>query len=157
MQETQVEIKFLDEELYVVEGGFQPPQYATEGSAAVDLRSAENALVLPGKTLLIKTGIAISILNNAVCAMILPRSGLGSRGLVLGNTVGLIDSDYQGELLLTAYNRLRDSASDAIEIRRGDRIAQMVFVPVYRASWAAVKEFAVESARNIQGFGSTGV
>lgn len=175
MLETLVQIKILDQELYAAKdaekrtlvtkegtyAGFVAPRYATKGAAAVDLIAADNVFVRPGEVVAIKTGIAISIMNDAVCAMILPRSGLGTKGLVMANTVGLIDSDYQGELVIMAMNRLAPLDRSGIlntsfEIRRGERIAQMVFIPVHRALWELVDEFAITTERGEAGFGSTG-
>lgn len=163
MNSTMVQIKFIDKDLYSVkeEGtgkhiGFTPPLYATQGAAAFDLVAAERAIIAPGQVYKIRTGIAIHLLNDACAGMILPRSGLGSKGLILGNTVGLIDSDYQGELVVNAWNR-NGQSGDTIAISRGERIAQLVIVPVLRAEWQAVEEFTVETDRGAKGFGSTGV
>ncbi|MBU2865348.1 dUTP diphosphatase [Reinekea forsetii] len=130
------------------------PSYGTEGSAGMDLRACldEPLTVLPGETHLIKTGIAIYIEDPSLAATIIPRSGLGHKhGIVLGNLVGLIDSDYQGELMVSCWNR----GQDAFTIKPGDRIAQMVLVPVIQAHFAIVDEF-VETDRGAGGFGSTG-
>ncbi|MDN3647955.1 dUTP diphosphatase [Reinekea marina] len=130
------------------------PSYGTEGSAGMDLRACldEPLTVLPGETHLIKTGIAIYIEDPSLAATIIPRSGLGHKhGIVLGNLVGLIDSDYQGELMVSCWNR----GQDAFTIEPGDRIAQMVLVPVIQAHFAIVDEF-VETDRGAGGFGSTG-
>jgi dUTP pyrophosphatase len=157
---TQVQIKFIDKELYGVKNekgeivGYTPPAYATLGSAAVDLRSAGELTLGPGQCGKVSTGMAISIINDDVAAVISPRSGLGSRGLVLGNLSGLIDSDYQGELMVILWNR---SQTDTFSVVRGDRVAQMMFIPVLRASWEAVEEFTVATERGTGGFGSTGV
>lgn len=131
------------------------PAYATDGSAGIDLRACvEQAITLaPGGTALIPTGIALHIGDPQLAAVILPRSGLGHRhGIVLGNLVGLIDSDYQGEIFISCWNRGRESFS----IRPGDRIAQLVFVPVVRAKFEVVAEFDA-SERGAGGFGHTGV
>ena len=133
---------------------FPLPHYATEGSAGLDLRAMLRAPLelAPGESELLPTGMAIHIGEPGVAAMILPRSGLGHRhGIVLGNLVGLIDSDYQGELLVSCWNR--GSAPFRIEI--GERIAQLVLVPVLRARFELVTEFA-ESRRGAGGFGHTG-
>lgn len=130
------------------------PQYATQGSAGMDLRACLDApLVLaPDQTALIPTGIAIHLADPSLAAMILPRSGLGHKhGIVLGNLVGLIDSDYQGELMISCWNR--GSTSFTIEV--GERIAQMVIVPVVQPKFERVDEFA-DSERGQGGFGSTG-
>ena len=130
------------------------PRYATEGSAGLDLRAMLDApLILePGQTTLLPTGLAIHISNPALAAMILPRSGLGHKhGIVLGNLVGLIDSDYQGELMVSCWNR----GNQAFSIEPGERIAQMVLVPVVQASLQIVSEFD-DSQRGAGGFGHTG-
>ena len=130
------------------------PQYATEGSAGLDLRACIDAPVTlaPGDTVLIPTGLSIHIADPGFAAMILPRSGLGHKnGIVLGNLVGLIDSDYQGPLLVSTWNRGRA----AVTIRPMDRIAQMVIVPVAQVKLNVVESFS-ESERGTGGFGSTG-
>ncbi len=130
------------------------PAYATEGSAGLDLRAClDQALTLePGQTELIPTGLAIHIADPGLCAMILPRSGLGHKhGIVLGNLVGLIDSDYQGQLFVSCWNR--GQTDFTVEI--GERIAQMVLVPVVQADFEVVSEFDA-SSRGEGGFGSTG-
>ena len=147
-----VELKILDARL----GDSIPlPEYATPGAAAMDLRAAPQAAIelQPGDSVLVPTGLAIHIGDPGWCAVILPRSGLGHKhGLVLGNLTGLIDADYQGPLMISCWNRGRA----AFTIAPGDRIAQMMFVPVARALWRKVDEFA-PSARGAGGFGSTGV
>lgn len=130
------------------------PQYATQGSAGMDLRACIEAplILAPGQTALIPTGIAIHLADPSLAAMILPRSGLGHKhGIVLGNLVGLIDSDYQGELMISCWNR--GSTSFTIEV--GERIAQMVIVPVVQPKFELVAEFS-GSERGQGGFGSTG-
>jgi len=130
------------------------PAYATTGSAGLDLRACVDAplTIAPGDTHLIPTGIAIHIADPELAAMVLPRSGLGHKhGIVLGNLVGLIDSDYQGPLLVSCWNRGRE----AYTIQPMDRLAQLVIVPVVRATFAVVDDF-VESARAEGGFGSSG-
>lgn len=130
------------------------PAYATEGSAGLDLRAClDQALTLePGQTELIPTGLAIHIADPGLCAMILPRSGLGHKhGIVLGNLVGLIDSDYQGQLFVSCWNRGQTSFT----IEPGERIAQMVLVPVMQAEFEIVDEFS-DSERGAGGFGSSG-
>lgn len=133
---------------------FPLPQYATPGSAGLDLRAMldRDTLVEPGQTLLIPTGLAIHIADPGLAAMILPRSGLGHKhGIVLGNLVGLIDSDYQGELMVSVWNR--GHASFTIE--PGERIAQLVLVPVVQAHFDLVDEFHA-SERGAGGFGHSG-
>lgn len=130
------------------------PQYATEGSAGLDLRACiDEPLVLSaGQTVLIPTGLAIHLADPNLCAMLLPRSGLGHKhGIVLGNLVGLIDSDYQGELKVSLWNR----SNETFTINPMDRIAQMVIVPIVQAAFEIVDEFH-SSERGSGGFGSTG-
>lgn len=131
------------------------PAYATEASAGLDLRAAlEVPLVLqPGDAALVPSGMAIHLADPGLCAVILPRSGLGHRhGIVLGNGTGLIDADYQGPLLISLWNRGRD----AFTIEPGDRIAQLVVVPIVRVNLQVVDTFT-DSARGAGGFGHTGV
>ncbi|MBV1919775.1 MAG: dUTP diphosphatase [Pseudomonadales bacterium] len=148
----QVEFKILDPRI----GNEIPlPSYATDGSAGVDLRACVDSTITlePGQTELIPTGIAIHIADQNIAATILPRSGLGHKhGIVLGNLVGLIDSDYQGQLFISCWNR----GNTTFEINSGDRIAQMVFLPVIQAEFSLVNEFG-ESDRGEGGFGHTGV
>jgi dUTP pyrophosphatase len=144
-----IELKVLDERIrpYL-------PRYATSGSAGMDLRACIDSplTLLPGQTELIPTGIAIHIADPGLAAMILPRSGLGHKhGIVLGNLVGLIDSDYQGPLMVSCWNR----GSAAFELKPMERLAQLVLVPVIRASFAEVADFAA-SERGTGGFGSSG-
>jgi len=146
-----VQLKILDSRI----GKEIPlPEYATQGAAGMDLRACMEAslTVAPGETVLIPTGIAIHIEDPLLAAVILPRSGLGHKhGIVLGNLVGLIDSDYQGQLFISCWNR----GVDSFTINVGDRIAQMVFVPVVQAALQIVDEFS-ESRRAQGGFGHTG-
>lgn len=133
---------------------FPLPAYSTQGSAALDLRAClDGSITLaPGGQSLIPTGIAIYMENSNMAATILPRSGLGHKhGIVLGNLVGLIDSDYQGELMVSCWNR----GTSAFTILPGDRIAQLMFVPVIRAQFDLVESFD-ETGRGTGGFGSTG-
>lgn len=130
------------------------PHYATGGSAGLDLRALlhEPLVLEPGQTQLLPTGLAIYIADPGLAAMILPRSGLGHKhGIVLGNLVGLIDSDYQGQLMVSCWNR----SQQAFTIEPGERIAQLVLVPVLQASLEVVEEFD-NSARGAGGFGHTG-
>jgi dUTP pyrophosphatase len=130
------------------------PEYATSGSAGLDLRACiEDAMhIHPGQTVLIPTGLAIHIDNPNLCGMILPRSGLGHKhGIVLGNLVGLIDSDYQGQLFISVWNR----GDKVFDLSPMDRIAQLVIVPVVQTKFNLVEEFMVTN-RGEQGFGSTG-
>lgn len=144
-----VDLKILDARLQD-----QLPAYATSGSAGLDLRAATEAVrgIAPGETQLIPTGLAVHIANPAYAAMILPRSGLGHKqGIVLGNLVGLIDSDYQGQLFVSLWNR----GSTPFTLNPLERIAQMVIVPVVQVDFAIVEDFAT-SQRGEGGFGSTG-
>ena len=133
---------------------FPLPAYATEGSAGLDLRACVEAplQLAPGKAELDPTGLAIHLSDPGLAALILPRSGLGHRhGIVLGNLVGLIDSDYQGQLMVSCWNR----AAEPFTIRPGERIAQLVVVPVVQVQLDVVKEFTA-SARGAGGFGHSG-
>ncbi len=145
----QVDLKILDERVRP-----QLPHYATPGSAGLDLRAClDSALILnPGETQLIPTGLALHLADPGYAAMILPRSGLGHKhGVVLGNLVGLIDSDYQGQLMVSLWNR----GKEAFSIQPFERIAQMVIVPVAQAHFNIVDDFDA-SHRGEGGFGSTG-
>ena len=144
-----VDLKILDERVRD-----QLPHYATPGSAGLDLRACLDGPVTldPGETRLIPTGLAMHLDDPGYAAMILPRSGLGHKhGVVLGNLVGLIDSDYQGQLMVSLWNR----SQEAFTIQPFERVAQMVIVPVVQASFRVVDEFAA-SDRGAGGFGSTG-
>jgi dUTP pyrophosphatase len=147
----RVELKILDRRI----GKEIPlPQYATHGAAGLDLRACldEHLHVAPGETHLVPTGFAMHIADPHLAAVLLPRSGLGHKnGIVLGNLVGLIDSDYQGQLFVSIWNR----GSEPFTIEPGDRIAQMVFVPVVQAEFRIVPDFKT-SARGAGGFGSSG-
>ncbi|MDF2446698.1 MAG: deoxyuridine 5-triphosphate nucleotidohydrolase [Moraxellaceae bacterium] len=146
-----VDVKVLDERIGTT---FPLPTYATEGSAGLDLRACLDAplTLAPGETQLIRTGLAIHISDPAFAGLVLPRSGLGHKhGIVLGNLVGLIDSDYQGELMVSCWNR----GQDTFTIQPGERIAQYVLVPVVQAAFRLVTEFG-ESSRGAGGFGSSG-
>jgi len=148
----KVELRILDPRLG---RDFPLPDYATAGSAGVDLRACvdETLTILPGQTVLVPTGMAIHIAEPGLAAVILPRSGLGHKhGIVLGNLVGLIDSDYQGQLMVSCWNR----GSDAFELEPGVRLAQMVFVPVVQVGFEVVEEFRA-SDRGAGGFGHTGL
>ena len=148
---ARVQLKVLDSRLGESIG---LPEHATEGSAGMDLRACvDDTLVLaPGAVELIPTGLAMYIADPGLAGMILPRSGLGHKhGIVLGNLVGLIDADYQGQLFVSCWNRSEQSYS----IQPGERIAQLVIVPVVRAQFEVVSEFEA-SNRASGGFGSTG-
>ncbi|NLA50983.1 MAG: dUTP diphosphatase [Alcaligenaceae bacterium] len=144
-----VNLKILDKRMEE-----QLPQYATAGSAGLDLRACieQEITLAPGQTELVPTGLAIHIDNPGYAAMILPRSGLGHKhGIVLGNLVGLIDSDYQGELMVSVWNR----GNDEFVLKPMERLAQLVVVPVHQVQFRVVDEFH-QSDRGAGGFGSTG-
>lgn len=146
-----IKLKILDPRLG---REFPLPDYATPGSAGLDLRACvESDVVLaPGNTELVPTGLAIHIDDPGLAAVLLPRSGLGHKhGIVLGNLVGLIDSDYQGQVYVSAWNR----GSESFTIQPGERLAQMVILPVVRARFEVVEDFAA-SARGAGGFGHSG-
>lgn len=145
----KIDVRILDQRLKET-----PPHYATPGAAGLDLRAAIEAPlhIRPGETHLIPTGLAIHLADPGLAAMILPRSGLGHKhGIVLGNLVGLIDSDYQGEIMVSTWNR----GHETFAINPLDRIAQLVVVPVLQVAFNLVDEF-VASDRGAGGFGSTG-
>ncbi|MBO2589246.1 dUTP diphosphatase [Shewanella algae] len=148
---TPIELKILDSR---IGSEFPLPSYATPGSAGMDLRAMldTSITIAPGETVLIPTGIAVHVADPSLAAVILPRSGLGHKnGIVLGNLVGLIDSDYQGPLMVSCWNR--SQAPFTLEI--GDRLAQLVFVPVVQAQFKLVDEFDT-SDRGEGGFGHSG-
>lgn len=147
----KIQLKILDSRLGKQ---FPLPEYATPGSAGVDLRACIDAplQILPKQTVLIETGMAVFIADDTIAATILPRSGLGHRhGIVLGNLVGLIDSDYQGPLMISVWNR----SDEIYTISPGERIAQLVFLPVIKAAFDIVSDFAI-TQRGEGGFGSSG-
>ena len=146
-----IQLKILDDRY---NNQYDLPALATEGSAGVDLRAMvyDETIIEAGETILLPTGIAIHIGNPNVAAVILPRSSLGHKhGLVLGNLVGLIDSDYQGELKVSAWNR----GNKQFTVNPGDRIAQLIFVPILQPKFTVVTDFDL-SQRGEGGFGSTG-
>ncbi|MDX1268278.1 MAG: dUTP diphosphatase [Oceanisphaera sp.] len=148
---TSIELKILDPR---VGTDFPLPAYATPGSAGLDLRACLDAPLelAPGETKLLPTGIAIHIGDPGLCATILPRSGLGHKhGIVLGNLVGLIDSDYQGQLMVSCWNR----GTELFTVQPGERIAQLMILPVVQAQFTLVDEFD-QSERGEGGFGSSG-
>ena len=148
---SKIKLKILDAR---IGDNFPLPTYATQGSAGLDLRACVESIteVGPGETILIPTGISIFIDDPSLAAVILPRSGLGHKhGIVLGNLVGLIDSDYQGPLMVSMWNRGHQSFT----VKPGDRIAQLVFVPIVQADFEVVEEFS-SSDRGEGGFGHTG-
>jgi len=151
MSRAPIQLKILDSRLGEE---FALPDYATPGSAGVDLRACvdDSVNLEPGQTELIPSGMAIHIADSSLAAIILPRSGLGHKhGIVLGNLVGLIDSDYQGQVFVSCWNR----GHAAFTINPGDRLAQMVFVPIVQANFEIVQEFD-RSDRGVGGFGHTG-
>jgi dUTP pyrophosphatase len=184
----QIEIRILNKEFYSEERNgmlMHPlPSFATPGSAGVDLYSTEEVILHTGDVKMISTGIAIHIAsgirdhsmyctknaerfvnlgsseNVAFMGLIVPRSGLGSKGLVLGNTVGIIDSDYTGEIKISAWNRLSvahiSTEENTFVIEKGDRIAQMLFLPCIQPVWNLVDKFSNSSERGEDGFGSSG-
>ena len=146
-----IEMKLLDSRLGAE---FPLPSHATTGSAGIDLRACVDTSVVlkPGQTLLVSTGMAIHIGDPGLAAVLLPRSGLGHKhGIVLGNLVGLIDSDYQGQVFVSCWNR----GDESFTIEPGERIAQMVFVPIVQAEFSIVDEFT-PSVRGAGGFGHSG-
>ncbi|MBE9550060.1 MAG: dUTP diphosphatase [Proteobacteria bacterium] len=147
----KIQLKIIDPRIGT---DIELPEYATNGSAGMDLQAClDTATVLaPGETILIPTGLAIYVADPKLAAVILPRSGLGHKhGIVLGNLVGLIDSDYQGQLFVSCWNR----SSKPFTIEVGERVAQLVFIPVVQAKWEVVAEFDT-SQRGAGGFGHTG-
>ncbi|MCE1163637.1 MAG: dUTP diphosphatase [Thiomonas sp.] len=149
MSQPRIAVRLLDDRLRE-----QLPAYASPGSAGMDLRACidEPLTLQPGQAELIPTGLAMHLGDPGLCAMLLPRSGLGHKhGVVLGNLVGLIDSDYQGPLMVSCWNR----GSTAYTVQPLERIAQMVIVPVVQAQWEVVDSFDA-TARGTGGFGSTG-
>lgn len=147
----KIDVKILDPR---IGKEFPLPEYATPGSAGMDLRACLDTplVVEPGQTHLVKTGLAIHIADPGLCATILPRSGLGhKKGIVLGNLVGLIDSDYQGELMVSVWNR----GQETFTMQPGERIAQLVIMPVVQARFEVVQDFT-NSERGEGGFGSSG-
>ena len=148
---TPIELKIIDSR---IGNEFPLPAYATQGSAGMDLRAMiDTAMVIePSQTVLIPTGIAIHVADPSLAAVILPRSGMGHKhGIVLGNLVGLIDSDYQGQLMVSCWNR----SDKPFTLEIGDRLAQLMFVPVIQATFAVVDEFN-SSDRGEGGFGHSG-
>lgn len=147
----EIKVKILDPR---IGQEFELPAHATAGSAGIDLRACidSDIRLLPGETELIPTGIAIHIADTGLAAMLLPRSGLGHKhGIVLGNLVGLIDSDYQGQVFVSCWNR----GNTVFTVEPGERIAQMVFVPVVQARLKVVEEFEA-TTRGAGGFGHSG-
>lgn len=148
----RIGIKIIDERLYEF-----PLEYATDGSAGIDCRACLDStwVLYPNEVKLISLGFALDIADPTVAALLLPRSGFGRKGLVLGNLVGLIDSDYQGELMAMCWNR-NETGGEPVEIKPMDRIAQLMFMPIIRPVFKRVASFEA-SLRGDGGFGSTGV
>lgn len=152
MKHREIETKIMNP---LVGAGIPLPTHATDGSAALDLRACleEPATLLPGETVIIPSGIAIGIHDPSLVAILAPRSGLGIKhGIVLANTIGIIDSDYQGEIMVG----LRNQGSSPYTVQPGERICQMLFMPVVQATLRVVTAFSEESERGAGGFGSTG-
>ncbi|ACD95557.1 dUTP diphosphatase [Trichlorobacter lovleyi] len=152
MKHREIETKIVNP---LIGSSIPLPQYATDGSAALDLRACldEAVAVAPGETVTIPSGIAISIHDPNLVAILAPRSGLGIKhGIVLANTIGVIDSDYQGEIKIG----IRNQGSQTYNIQPGERVCQMLFMPVVQACLRVVEEFSEESARGTGGFGHTG-
>lgn len=152
MKHREIETKIVNP---LVGSSIPLPQYATDGSAALDLRACldQAVTVAPGETVTIPSGIAISIHDPNLVAILAPRSGLGIKhGIVLANTIGVIDSDYQGEIKIG----IRNQGSEPYSIQPGERICQMLFIPVVQASLRVVAEFSQETIRGEGGFGHTG-
>jgi len=152
MNTHKIETKIISP---LIGSGIPLPSYSTTGSAAMDLRAclSEPLTVHPGETVLVPSGIAISIHDPGLVALLVPRSGLGIKhGIVLANTIGVIDSDYQGEIGIGIYNR----GAAAYTIEPGERVCQMMFVPVTQVTLTVVDEFSSDSARGVGGFGHTG-
>ncbi len=159
---AEIELKILDprvrefQDAETADNSWPLPAYESKLAAGVDLRAMikEDSITLkPHETYLMPTGIAVFIGNPNICATVLPRSGLGFKsGIVLGNLVGLVDADYQGPLMVPLWNR----SDKEVTIKVGERIAQMVFVPIVKANFKVVSEFTAPTARGTAGFGSTG-
>lgn len=145
-----VEVKILDDRLKQIMIG-----RATDGSAAIDLHACieKPVIMIPGDVLKVSSGLAVWVKDNNYCAVVLPRSGLGKDGLVIANTIGLIDSDYQGELSLALLNR---GITSAFKVEPMQRVAQLVFLPIARPEFTFVDEFSETTQRGVGGFGSTG-
>jgi len=166
-----IEIKYHDPDMYDLEDTHLP-KYMSKGAAAIDLKAIDGALIPAGTSHMVHTGIHMHIgsvfgegsdfaetaeeaneLGIGLVGLIVPRSSLGNKGLIIGNTIGVIDADYQGEIMVNLWNRNSDGS---INIQPGERIAQMVFVSILRPEFRTVQEFSVISDRGEKGFGSTG-
>jgi dUTP pyrophosphatase len=155
-----IELKVLNKAFYEE---YSLPHYATAGSAGIDLKCTEDVIIYPGEVEALHTGISLHIGSDdkGTVGLILPRSSLGTKGLVLANTIGIIDEDYQGELLVQAWNRNTinyetHTPTGVIELKAGDRIAQLLFVPIIKATFNIVEKFSNKTTRGDGGFGSTG-
>lgn len=150
-----VELKLLDDRLS--QADYQIA-YKSEGAAAIDLRAciSEEIVLFPEQQVSINSGIAIDLLTPGYVALIVPRSGLGTAGVVLANGTGVIDSDYQGEIKIGLWRRRSSHNTNVIKIQPMERVAQLLIVPVVQAEFKVVSEFSRETARGTQGFGSTG-
>lgn len=169
----RIELKILNKQFYNEESNGMLlnslPGYQTLGSAAIDLVCTEDLTLYPGETKLISTGIAVHIGSGvhstsffSYAGLILPRSGLGTKGLILANTIGLIDEDYQGELMVSALNRNEYTSqtldvTKSVSLRAGDRFAQLMIIPVIKAEFGVVEEFSSSTNRGEGNFGSTGI
>ena len=142
---AKVEIQFFDVRA-------KEPEYATQGSAGLDLRACYNGSIYPGETMPFSMGYGIYIKDPTICGLIVPRSGLGVKGILPANVVGLIDSDYQGELIV----HLKNHGEEKFIVTEGDRIAQLVLMPVFHAQFTEVDDWSVKTKRGEGGFGSTG-
>lgn len=152
MKHREIETKIVNQ---LIGSSIPLPQYATDGSAALDLRACldQAMTVQPGETVTIPSGIAINIHDPNLVAILAPRSGLGIKhGIVLANTIGVIDSDYQGEIKIG----VRNQGSEPYSIQPGERVCQMLFMPVVQATLRVMEEFSEESSRGEGGFGHTG-
>ncbi|AGF48937.1 dUTP diphosphatase [Candidatus Kinetoplastidibacterium galati] len=156
MNNISIEIKILDDRIIKLWG---PPTYQTDLAAAIDLYACIDSTIKikPGNPAqLLSSGISIHINNKNIMAMILPRSGLGhKKGLVLGNTAGVIDADYSGPILISVWNRNNIESGIDIDIAPGERIAQMIFIPIIRPDFKIVENFSHQNTRGEKGFGST--
>lgn len=148
-----IELRILNKEFY---NDNRLPNYATAGSAAVDLVATNEYIIPSMQTKMVQTGLAIHIGSGYtnVAGLIVPRSGIGNKGLILSNTIGLIDEDYQGELLVSVWNR--NTEVEHLTIHKGQRFAQLLFVPIVRPEFKVVDEFSESTDRGIGGFGSSG-
>lgn len=150
MTYQKLQVKIIDKCLY---DDYQLPRYATQGSAGLDLRIDKSYTLEPNCTALVSAGLQVYIKDPYICGLIVPRSGLGHEGIVLGNLTGVIDSDYQGELKISLWNRTNITKC----LYRGDRVAQLILIPVIKSLVDVVEEFDEVTARQGDGFGSTGV